>query len=113
VSSLGVKRSHNVSIVESHWHRLDNVTKELFAPLFAEIRRAASADPRPESPLSSPDVEAWLTRHHDREMALTQLREAQALTTDPTDPAPLACEGLSRFLDWLRRKEARRVRRHF
>jgi hypothetical protein len=81
----------------------DGLKRRLFA-LGAE----AAADVRPKAALGDPDRIAWYARHIDRQRRLLEIDEARWLTTDPTDPAPFAEEGLAAFIAWIKRQEARR-----
>jgi type IV secretory pathway VirB4 component len=83
--------------------------QSFFAFFFAALNREAAADPEPEGFTS--EWLAWQRRHWEREGLRTELREAQALTIEENDPAPLAREGLASFLDWARRQDARRAGR--
>lgn len=88
---------------------LSNVTAGFFAAFLAEIEREAAADPEPRQRFSAAWGE-WQKRHWKREGLKTELRQAEALTTAESDPAPLAREGLAAFLDWSSR-QAKRPRR--
>lgn len=78
----------------------------LFVGLRAVINGEASRDIEPEPRLSSAWT-AWLYRDLYRTRRLSELAEAEALTTDPADPAPIASLGLSEFLEWVGRQQRR------
>lgn len=83
---------------------------EVFSSFRRRLAGEAAADIEPEIRFS-PEWYAWQKRHWHREQRRIELEEAEALTTDPTDPAPLSSEGLTEFIAWVRRQEARRVAR--
>ncbi len=89
------------------WSRLDDVTAGFFVAFFAELTHQEKADPEPGERFSAP-WEAWQKRYWQRERLRTELHEAEALTLDERDPAPLASEGLVAFLDWSRRQRTPR-----
>lgn len=80
------------------------------AKLFAFFRRRlteeAANDPEPETRLS-PVWHAWRSRHWNRERRRAELAEAEAFSTDPHDPAPLAEEGFEPFIAWVKRRNQR------
>lgn len=88
------------------WSRLSDVTASFFPRFFVELDREAAADPEPER--FSFEWREWQKRHWNREGLRAELREAEALTGDESDPAPLVSEGLAPFLDWSRRQSRRR-----
>lgn len=90
-------------------HRAEKATARV-AAFFAAFRReiAAEASLDPEPTRLSKNWDSWLARSLDRGRKLAELAEAEALTTYPEDPAPLASQGLAAFLDWSARQERRR-----
>src|ERR1700693_56535 len=97
----------DASVHLEDWSRLDDVTAGIFSTFLAELRRQEEADPEPEERFSAP-WDAWQKRHWERAAFRTQLSEAEALTIDEGEPAPLAREGLAAFLDWSKRQDSRR-----
>jgi hypothetical protein len=67
-------------------------------------------DPEPETRFSA-EWNDWQRRHWDRQQHAAELAEAEALSTYPEDPAPLASEGLEVFLKWEKRQDGRRAAR--
>jgi hypothetical protein len=86
---------------------LANTASALFKSYMGELNRAAEADPEPVR--TSPFWVSWFRRHCEREGLRTEIREAEGLTRDERDPAPLASCGLEAFLTWSRRQELRRT----
>ncbi len=82
-------------------------TPPLFSHLRARIAAEAAEDLEPEARFS-PAWTAWLYRDLDRGRRRGELAEAEALTTYPEDPAPIASLGLAPFLDWSHRQAQRR-----
>ncbi len=82
--------------------------RPVFASIRSEIRREEESDPEPETRFFEPWY-AWQRRHWARERQLTDLRESEALTRNPSDPCPPASAGLAPFLLWAQRngKKAR------
>jgi hypothetical protein len=74
----------------------------------ATIEAEAKSDVRPKAAPDDPDRIAWYARHVDRERRRLEIEEARLLTTNPTDPAPFAEEGLAAFIAWSKRQESRR-----
>jgi hypothetical protein len=83
---------------------------EFFASFRRRLASEAANDPEPGRRFT-PQWFAWQRRHWNHDLRRIELAEVEALTTDPTDPAPLASEGLAEFLDWVRRQDARRAKR--
>jgi|ERR1700693_4511716 len=83
---------------------------EFFASFRRRLAEEAANDLEPETRFSS-EWYGWQKRHWDRERRRIELAEAEAFTTDPTDPAPLMLEGLAEFIHWVRRQDARRAMR--
>lgn len=81
---------------------------EFFSSFRRRLATEAADDPEPEERFS-PEWYHWQKRHWDRERRRIELAESEALTTDPTDPAPLTSEGLAEFIEWVRRQDARRA----
>jgi len=81
--------------------------RELFGPMHRAIAAEDAADPEPR-PRFSPAWTAWLYRDLCRVRCRAELAEAYALTTDPSDPAPIASLGLVAFLEWSKRQDLRR-----
>jgi hypothetical protein len=84
-------------------------SESFFQAFFLELNREEASDSEPERFSSTWRV--WQRRHWERERLRTELREAEALTLDERDPAPLSSQGLAAFLDWSARQSARRGRR--
>ncbi len=80
---------------------------EFFATFRRHIAEEAANDLEPEARFS-PEWYAWQKRHWERERRRAELAEAEALSTYPEDPAPLASEGLEPFLAWAKRQAERR-----
>jgi hypothetical protein len=89
--------------------RVSDVTAGFFSAFFGALNREAEADPEPEQRFT-PRWQEWQRRHWERERLRTELREAEGLSLDENDPAPLAREGLATFLEWSRRQDLRRSR---
>ncbi len=83
------------------------VLAEFFASFRRRLAEEAANDLEPATRFS-PEWCAWQKRHWDREHRRIELVEAEALSTCPEDPAPLASEGLEPFLAWARRQAERR-----
>jgi hypothetical protein len=73
----------------------------------ARIVAEAASDLEPEVRFT-PAWNTWLLRDLVRRGHLTELAEAEALTTHPGDPAPVASQGWKAFRDWADRQERRR-----
>ena len=79
----------------------------LFGRLRAKIAADAAEDLEPE-PRFAETWDSWLIRELDRSRRRTELAEAEALSHNPADPAPVASQGLAPFLEWSARQERRR-----
>jgi hypothetical protein len=80
-----------------------------FARHHARTAFEEQVDPEPER--LSAEWYAWQKRHWERDYFRIQLREAEALSSYPEDPAPLADAGLGEILAWSARQERRRSAR--
>jgi hypothetical protein len=80
---------------------------ELFARLRSTVVAQGTADPEPD-PRFTPEWTAWNVRDVARRYRLSELAEAEALTVDPSDPAPIASMGWATFHEWAARQERRR-----
>lgn len=80
-----------------------------FGALRSRVAAERADDLEPETRFT-PGWDAWLVRDFARRGRLTQISEAEALSTDHHDPAPLAVLGLDKFLLWTARQRARRTR---
>ena len=84
---------------------------EFFALFRRRLAAEAADDPEPDKRFA-PAWYEWQKRHWDRDRRRIELDEAEALSTYPEDPAPLAIEGLEPFLAWsVRQEKRRRLRR--
>jgi hypothetical protein len=88
--------------------RRQSASRSFFAYFAAELSRQAEEDPEPERFTLA--WETWQRRHWNRERFRAELREAEAVTRDLSDPAPLPREGLLRFVEWCNRQDTRRTR---
>jgi hypothetical protein len=86
-----------------HRRRLAAFYLELRTPVLEEVVRDLEPEPR-----FTPEWTAWNLRDVARRYRLAEIAESEALTIDPTDPAPLASMGWARFHEWSARQERRR-----
>ena len=78
-----------------------------FGRLRAKIAAETAEDLEP-GPRFADAWKGWQVRDLDRVRRRTEVGEAEALTTDASDPAPVASLGLAAFLEWAQRQERRR-----